>query len=129
MTYLIRSDAALARTLGVARSAVQKAEADGKIERAADGAWDLFDVVRRWRDNTWSLLQRPRRAQQFRPWLDCSLPLRGSLLVELERRAVAEGAERVDDGWDDDDEGGGDFDEDLALEDLEEDDDGDADAG
>jgi hypothetical protein len=128
MTYVVGTDAALARILGVTRPAVVDAEQRGKIRRRRDGFWDVLQAVRDWRANTWGGLQRPRRASTFRPWLDPNLPFRASLLAELERRAVGEGAERVpdepadqegddlvlDDDWDDgdgDDEGTADEDD------------------
>ena len=97
MRFLVWSDAALSRILAVSRAAIQHAERGGKIRRCADGAWDVIETVRCWRHNTWGPLQPPHRAGAFRPWLDCCLPLRSSILDELRRRAVAEGAERVDD--------------------------------
>ena len=115
MTYIVGTDAALARILGVTRPAIADAERRGKIRRRRDGWWDVLQVVCDWRHNTWGGLQRPHRASVFRPWLDVDLPLRGSILVELERRAVAEGAEHVDECWR---AGDSDFEEeDLVLED------------
>jgi len=43
----LRSDAALARTLGVHRRAVQVAELRGKILREPDGRWDAFFALER----------------------------------------------------------------------------------
>ena len=113
MTYLVATDSALSRVLGVSRAAIGHAEMDGNIRRCADGSWDVLDVVRCWRHNTLPSLQRPARGRAFRPWLDPSIPLRSSILAELRRRALAEGAEAADDGWA---AGDGD-DEDLVLED------------
>jgi len=102
VTYLAWTDAGLSRILGVSRAAIQHAERDGKIARDANGAWDVLAVVRRSRHNTSSDLQRPRQAREFRPWLDPEVPLCSSILAELRRRALAEGAEEMDDGYDED---------------------------
>jgi hypothetical protein len=55
----VPTTAALARVLGVSTSAVQQAEARGKIEREPDGTWDVIECVLGWRHSTWSALQRP----------------------------------------------------------------------
>ena len=47
-------------------------------------------------------LQRPERGREFRPWLDPEVPLCSSILAELRRRAFAEGAEEMGDGYDED---------------------------
>src|SRR5262249_54737875 len=85
----IESDAALARVLGVSRPAIRDAEARGRICRAPDGSWNLINVVADWRAHTDPRLQRPARGREFRPWLDAELPLAGSILTELLRRAAA----------------------------------------
>jgi hypothetical protein len=86
---LVETDAQLAKVLGVSAPAVRDAEQRGKIEREPDGRWDVFWAVRCWRESTHPGLQRPGRAQQFRPWLDPHIPLIASVWAELERRAKA----------------------------------------
>ena len=89
----LRSDAALARTLGVHRRAVQVAELRGKILREPDGRWDAFFVLERWRCYTHATLQRSRTV--FSPWLDPACPLTRSIWDEYVRRAEVAGAEIV----------------------------------
>lgn len=45
---ILRSNRALARTLGVDESAVRKAEREGRIHRTLDGAWDVAAVRLAW---------------------------------------------------------------------------------
>ena len=94
---LVETDAALARVLGVARTAIVKAEQCGKITRQEDGRWDCVSALEEWRASTHSLLQRPERAREFRPWLDPETELSDYIWREFCRRADAQGAE-----WDDD---------------------------
>jgi hypothetical protein len=90
---LVETDAALARILGVARTAVIKAEQRGKITRERDGRWDAVAALQDWRSNTYGTLQRPERAREFRPWLDPETPLTEYIWTEFVRRADAQGAE------------------------------------
>ena len=95
---IVSNAAALARILGVARTAIVKAEQCGKIRRLPSGKWDAVAALQGWRDSTFSTLQRPERAREFRPWLDPETPLTDTIWAEFCRRADAQGAE-----WDDDD--------------------------
>lgn len=62
MSWVVDTDAALARILGVSRPAVVKAEARGKIGRRLDnGLWDVWGVIEKWRHSTMPTLQRPLR--------------------------------------------------------------------
>ncbi len=94
--FVVWTDAALARILGVTRPAIRKAELPGKITRRPDGAWDVFTALHSWRLYTHPLLQRP--VGEFRPWLDPQVPLTRGIVAEIIRRARAEGAQEVL-GW------------------------------
>jgi hypothetical protein len=92
----VSSTAALARVLGVGRTAVKMA-ARGMISCEKDGRWDVVAALQGWRHGTSNLLQRHQRARVFRPWLDLSGPLVDSIWAEFVRRADAQGAEWADD--------------------------------
>ena len=98
-TAVVDTTTCLAAIIGVSHPAIVKAEQRGKITRDVDGRWDVFAVVADWRASTRSSLQRPGTV--FRPWLDPSVPLRGSVWDELVRRARAGGAEV---SWDNDED-------------------------
>jgi hypothetical protein len=53
------SNRALARQLRVSETAVRRAEKAGRIQREADGAWDLARVKAAWARNTDGAQQRP----------------------------------------------------------------------
>src|SRR2546430_2278252 len=94
--FYVDTDARLARILGVTAPAVRKAAERGRIERTADGRWDVLGAVRSWRFYTSPALQRP--SATLRPWLDPETPLTPGIISELVRRARAEGAAKADDG-------------------------------
>jgi hypothetical protein len=52
------SNRELGRRLGVSETAIRKAERAGRIEREADGAWDVAKVQAAWRRNTDQAQQR-----------------------------------------------------------------------
>jgi hypothetical protein len=66
------SNRALARQIGVSETAVRRAEKAGRIEREADGAWDLARVKALWARNTDRAQQR-RQHSAMRPVPEAAL--------------------------------------------------------
>jgi hypothetical protein len=58
------SNRELARQVGVSETAVRRAERAGRIEREADGSWDLARVKAAWSRNTDRAQQRPGLRQR-----------------------------------------------------------------
>jgi hypothetical protein len=66
------SNRALARQIGVSETAVRRAEKAGRIQREADGAWDLARVKALWARNTDRAQQR-RQHGAMRPVPEAAL--------------------------------------------------------
>jgi hypothetical protein len=91
VAFLVETDAALGRILGVSRQAVCGLAERGKIRRTYTaqgvntGLWDVFGAVWWWRAHVRPFLRR--RRDEGPPWLDPLTPLTRPMVAELILRA------------------------------------------